>query len=162
MSLGMTSIRLNLGASSAFAIVVLIGVCIGLLRVLTQQEAVMQQIEAHDLARTEMVGTLLRQISENQRMPSETLTAAAARELKQEDVFRRGREAIDFVRTAEGQFAGLKPLFANGDAISLISCVNPCGCCGQHSPRQFRSTNGSARCPQYRATPISSTKWSSI
>lgn len=133
MSLGKRNISRNLGASSAFAIVVLVIVCVAFLHTLTQQEEVMREIEARDVGRTEMVGALLREVSENQRMLSETLTAAAARELQEEGVFDRGRRAIDFVRNAEDRFAKLRPLFADGDDLAEIFGV---------ASREFKAYRG--------------------
>jgi len=127
------SSRLNLLASSVFGVVVLIAVCIGFLRASSQQQAVIQEIEARDLARSEKVGTLLRQVSENQRALSETLAAAAAHKLDEEGVFHRGRDAIDFVRTAEDRFAGLRPLFADGDDLVEIFGV---------TSREFKTYRG--------------------
>jgi PAS domain S-box-containing protein len=117
MRLKQISLGARLVGSTAFAIIVLFAVCVGFFRAFTQQAVVVREIEYRDMARSDRIGLLVVQLSQNQRMLSETLAAAVDRKLDEEQIFEAGRKAIDSVRSISTQFSALRPLFEGDEQL---------------------------------------------
>jgi diguanylate cyclase (GGDEF)-like protein/PAS domain S-box-containing protein len=117
MRLKQISLGARLVGSTGFAIIVLLAVCIGFFRAFTQQAGVVREIEYRDMARSDRIGLLVVQLSQNQRMLSETLAAAVDRKLDEEQIFEAGRRAIDSVRSISKQFSALRPLFEGDEQL---------------------------------------------
>jgi diguanylate cyclase (GGDEF)-like protein/PAS domain S-box-containing protein len=119
------SLRARLICSSAFALVLLLAVCIGFLHALTRQEFTVGEITRHEMLRSERIGTLLLRLSETQRMLLEALAAASEAELDEEALFEPGRRAIDSVRAISKQLSELAPMFQdNGRLRSAFAATS--------------------------------------
>src|SRR5262245_29442975 len=111
MALREISLRIRLIGGSAFAVAVLLIVCVGFLYAFSRQELTVQEIKQQEIARSAKIGNLLTRLSNVHRTLSETLAAATQKKVDEEVIFERGRAAIDSVREMVDQFSEERALF---------------------------------------------------
>jgi methyl-accepting chemotaxis protein len=101
------------------ALLILSSLCAGLLFVWSRQETNVKAVQQREIYRSRSIGELLRELSSVQKILSDALAAAVKGQGSEEDIFERGRSAIDGVRTAAKRFSELRPLFV-GEESDLL------------------------------------------
>jgi methyl-accepting chemotaxis protein len=118
------SLRSRLALGSAIAVVLSIVICLGYLKCLNVQEAVIQEIRQQELTRSEKTGLLLVRISESHRALTDALAGSVSHKINEEQIYERGRVAIERVRQTSRDFAELRTLFqSDSDLMSVFESI---------------------------------------
>src|SRR5215470_15138561 len=91
----------------------------GFLRVVLTEQKSIASIESEQLARNQLVTHFLADLSRNQRTLSEMLSTAGG-QVDEEQIYERGRQALDDVRSLAARFAEARPRFEESAEMAAV------------------------------------------
>jgi len=91
----------------------------GFLRVVLTEQKSIASIESEQLARNELVTHFLADLSRNQRTLTELLSTVGG-QVDEEQIYERGRQALDDVRSLAARFADARPRFEGSAEMAAV------------------------------------------